>query len=151
MRVLILGFVLVAGPVFADASAGVDVDVSTSATLGLGAGVDHWVDVGMVNSGFLYGVFPAGKDGVQAGFRSGVSVNHNASLLAVPIDGFVRFDAGSAYVDAILGPWYLTRARDFRTHAALGVGAKFDSVSLGIEAGYLNPAPIVGGRFAFAF
>lgn len=130
-------------------------DVHSASIVGnLGFGADSW-DGDLVLS--ILGTIGAplsleGDNDLMIGVRSGVAATGEIALLAVPIDLVVKYSAAPAYFEAIGGPWLFTRAREFRAHLAGGVGVHVgDVVNIGIEAGWLDPHPIVGGRLSFGF
>ena len=131
-------------------SVAADVDVDAKAGLGLDLGVDYSVRDGMLLSTYLRGG-GAVNDSVSAGLRFGIMATDGLALHALPLDLFVRGHFGGAYVEGLVGPYWMTRARDFDAHLALGAGADLGGMSLGVELGWLNPSPMIGARASFGF
>ncbi len=51
-----------------------------------------------------------------------------------------------------MGPWIVIGRGDaLRVHAAFGFGLQSGALSVGFEAGYLDPSPIIGVKLGYRF
>jgi hypothetical protein len=118
----------------------------------LGLGGDYWVD----RTG-LFGVTLTAEGSVthaiKIGGRFGALATTTPNDFGVPVDLSIRANLarGRMYVEGLAGPWVLFNNDDpIRAHAAFGFGIAGSGVQVGLEVGYLTPAPIAGLRVAFS-
>lgn len=98
---------------------------------------------------------------VQIGGRFGAMILTETPDLpdqvGVPLDFFIRANFNArryygVYLEGLVGPWiYFGDADPVRFHGAFGFGLRAGLVSFGIEAGWVDPDPMLGLRIAFAF
>jgi hypothetical protein len=118
----------------------------------LGLGGDYWED----RTG-LFGITLTAEGSVtrvlKIGGRFGALATTTPNDFGVPVDLSIRANlaSGRMYVEGLAGPWILFDPVDpIRAHAAFGFGIAGSGVQLGLEVGYLTPAPIAGLRVAFS-
>jgi hypothetical protein len=122
------------------------------AGVALGLGADYWVDpeVGAFQATLALDTPLAKRVTVAA--RFGVAVTSGPNDVAVPIDLRLRMWTRSRlYFDALVGPWLYFGGGDWlRAHVGVGFGLlSKGGMSLGLEAGWLDPSAIVGIRLGF--
>ena len=110
-----------------------------------------------INRGALFDVFGAVDFNISGplsvGPRVGLLVTSVDNGFGIPLDLNLRLSPRSApvYVDLLLGPWLFFQGDSLRAHAALGFGYQGHSFGIGLEVGYLEPAPHVGLRAGWRF
>jgi hypothetical protein len=121
-------------------------DAATTFRLDLGA--DYWMtESGVFDLTLEIETFVARHLGV--GGRFGLALVTSPSTMAIPLDLVIAGEFSRFYVEGLVGPWIVFQGSAFRAHAALGVGLRTRSLSVGLEAGWLDPEAIVGVRLAF--
>ncbi len=120
--------------------------------LRLNLGADY-----QVNHGALFGVSGAVDFGLvgplSIGPRVGLLLATAPNAIGLPLDLDLRLTPRSApvYVELLVGPWLFFGGDAVRAHAALGFGYQGRSFGIGLEVGYLEPAPHVGLRVGWRF
>ena len=121
------------------------------AELRLEAGGHYWVGrSGLFEAGLAVETRMARA--LSVGGRFGGFVTTGPGSLGVPLDLTLRFHLargqawlaayGGAFLDFGGGTW-------LRGHASVAFGLKSHGVLIGLEIGYLQPAPLMGLRFAW--
>lgn len=83
----------------------------------------------------------------ELGGRVGLMLITAPLVLGVPADFYVRFiPTRRLYLDGMVGPWFVLAQRPLRAHVGFGFGYRGDAVHIGLEAAYLEPAPMLGVR-----
>src|SRR6266851_2570856 len=99
---------------------------NAAASIGVGFGADYWFNG---TSEFNFTAAPM------------------LSLTAgVPLDAQLRISIQQLYLEGSFGPWIFFADHPFHTHAAFGFGWQIGLISLGVEAGWLDPNAIMGAR-----
>jgi hypothetical protein len=90
---------------------------------------------------------------LSVGARFGGLLTTQPNSLGIPLDFDLRISPRNTpiYVEALVGPWILFSGDALRAHAAFGFGFQGRSASVGLEIGYLEPAPHVGLRVGWRF
>lgn len=138
-----LGAVLVAAIALAPARA-------DAASLRLGLGANYWFTqqgVFDVDLAVTARVAPI----LSVGGRFGAALVTNGPVLAVPLDLLLHFPIERLYLEAMAGPWIFFEGDAVRAHVAIGFGLTSGPISVGLEAGYLDPRGIIGARFGYRF
>ena len=128
----------------------------------LGLGADFWLTpYNSINAGVFeltLGVSQRFAPHFSIGGRFGglVTTDYygNATTFGVPLDLELRahFAANRVYAEGLIGPWFTFNSDQvFRFHGAFGFGLNAHGLSVGLELGYLTPAPIGGLRVGFTF
>jgi len=93
---------------------------------------------------------PLGRT-VSVGGRFGGLLTTSPTTGGIPLDVFLRFRFGRAYLEGVGGPWIFFSDNDtLRGHAALGFGILSKSFEFGAEFGFLSPSQTqLGARIAF--
>lgn len=127
---------------------------SEAATVRAGLGASYWLDQESALFDFTLGLEGRIARPVSAGARFGVALITEGNDLAIPLDLTLRFHPGGApiYLEGLVGPWIvLGRGDALRVHAAFGFGFERQGFSIGLEAGYLDPSPIIGVKLGYRF
>jgi hypothetical protein len=120
----------------------------TNVRLGLGA--DAWFEDHGGLFSLLVGVDTHLAGPLSVGGRFGVALATGPDDVAVPLDLVLRLNFRNAYVEAMGGPHiFFDSDEHVRGHGAFGFGLQNGALSFGIEAGYLDPAPVLGLRLAY--
>jgi hypothetical protein len=120
----------------------------TNVRLGLGA--DAWFEDHGGLFSLLVGVDTGLAGPLSVGGRFGVALATRPDDVAVPLDLVLRLNFSRAYVEAMGGPHiFFDSDEHLRGHAAFGFGLQSGALSFGIEAGYLDPAPVLGLRLGY--
>ena len=120
----------------------------TNVRIGLGA--DAWFEDHGGLFSLLVGVDTGLAGPLSVGGRFGVALATGPDDVAVPLDLVLRLNFRSAYVEAMGGPHIFFDSNEhLRGHAAFGFGLQSGALSFGIEAGYLDPAPVLGLRLGY--
>ena len=90
---------------------------------------------------------------LSLGPRIGLAAVTRENGVALPLDLDLRLSPRGApvYLDVLLGPWIFFQGDTLRAHAALGFGYQGRSFGIGLEVGYLEPAPLLGLRVGWRF
>lgn len=122
-------------------------DTSEAGTLRLGVGANYW---------FAERAYFDGTIGYEANLLPILSVGARGGVLLVTGPARAGFETDlvvrimplpSFYIEGLAGPWFLIKNGDaIRAHAAIGLGLQVGPIGFGVEAGYLDPEPIVGAR-----
>jgi hypothetical protein len=119
-----------------------------AATFRLGLGADYWMtESGVFDLTLEIEARVARHLGV--GGRFGVALVTSPSTVAIPLDLVIAGEFSRFYIEGLAGPWIVFEGSAVRAHVALGFGLRTSSLSVGIEAGWLDPMGIVGLRLAF--
>jgi hypothetical protein len=121
-----------------------------SASLALGLGADYITDPR--DGAFQLTLAPetALARHLTLGARFGVLYVTDPGRLGIPADLRLRVRFSRIYADGLVGPWIVFSDSDaLKFHAAFGFGILTNSLSFGLEVGYLSPSPIIGLRIAF--
>jgi hypothetical protein len=116
----------------------------------VGLGGDYWV-----NRSGLFNLTLTAEGAVtrviRVGGRFGALVTTSPNTFGVPLDLSLRASLarGRVYVEGLAGPWILFQNDPVRAHVAFGFGISGGGFQIGLEVGYLTPAPIAGLRLAF--
>lgn len=121
---------------------------ASSARLGLGA--NYWFVEEAVFDLTLGFTVPI-VDRLSVGGRVGVGFVTGGNTVGLPLDLVLRFSASRFYFEGLAGPWVFFEGDHLAAHAALGMGLVAGAWSFGIEAGYLEPRAIFGGKITYAF
>jgi hypothetical protein len=127
---------------------------SEAASVRAGLGASYWLDQESALFDFTLAVEGRITGPVSAGARFGVGLITEGNDLAIPLDLLLRFNLTSApvYVEGMVGPWIvLGRGDALRVHAAFGFGFQRQGFSIGLEAGYLDPSPLIGVKLGYRF
>jgi hypothetical protein len=127
---------------------------SDAASVRAGLGASYWLDQQSALFDFTLGVEGHITGPITAGARFGVALITEGNDLAIPLDLTVRANLTSApiYLEGMVGPWIvLGRGDALRVHAAFGFGFQRREFSIGLEAGYLDPSPIIGVKLGYRF
>lgn len=127
---------------------------SEAASVRAGLGASAWLDQGTALFDFTLGIEGRIAAPVSAGARFGIALLTEGNDIAIPLDLTLRLNLTSApvYLEGMVGPWIvLDRDDALRVHAAFGFGFQRRAFSIGIEAGYLDPDPIIGVKLGYRF
>jgi hypothetical protein len=123
---------------------------SEAANVRLGLGADAWFEDRGGLFSLLVGVDTRLAGPLSIGGRFGATLATGVDDVAVPLDLVLRLNFRNAYVEAMGGPHiFFDSDEHLRGHAAFGFGLQSGALSFGIEAGYLDPAPVLGLRLAY--
>jgi hypothetical protein len=120
------------------------------ASVRLGIGGDYWAGNGIFS--VLVGVDTPLARHVVVGGRFGGLITGGGYTFGAPIDVFLRVNMARhrVYLEGMFGPWFLFGgAGPLRLHGAIGFGLQSQTVGLGLELGFLDPAPMGGIRLSF--
>ena len=125
---------------------------SEAAHLRLNLGADYHVNHGALFS--ATGAVDFVLTGpLSIGPRVGLALSSLDNAAGLPLDLNLRLSPQSApmYVELLVGPWLFFQGDTVRAHAAFGIGYQGRSFGIGLEVGYLEPAPHVGLRVGWRF
>ena len=113
-------------------------------------GGDYLLDGGPAIFSFQLGLEkPLGRV-VAVGGRFGGLLTTSPTTGGVPIDVFLRFRLGRAYIEGLGGPWIFFQGDTLRGHAAVGFGLLAREIEFGGEIGYLSSGRTqLGARLGF--
>ncbi|HSM91523.1 MAG TPA: hypothetical protein VLT47_01480 [Anaeromyxobacteraceae bacterium] len=122
---------------------------AADASVNLGLGAD-WIEGGTGELALTLGADKFLARHLSVGGRAGVAFFGDSSDLGIPVDLRLRLHVQRIYFEGLVGPWFLLDDHDlFRFHGAFGFGIESGSLDLGLEAGVLKDATMVGLRLAF--
>lgn len=136
--------------VLAAASAFLALPAAAAPRLSLRLGGDYLLDGGPGLFLLQLGVdAPLGRV-VSVGGRFGGLVTTSPSTGGVPLDVYLRFRIGQAYLEGLGGPWIFFEGDTLRGHAAAGIGVVTRYFEVGGEIGYLSSSRTqLGVRIGF--
>ena len=117
---------------------------ATSVDLGLGA--DYWRPGDTAEFNLTFTARTHMTEHFSVGGRFGALVTTGVTVVGAPIDLQLRATFARMYVDGLVGPWILFQHDPLHTHAAFGFGLHSESISVGVELGWLSPGAILGLR-----
>ncbi len=121
-----------------------------SASLALGLGADYITDPRDGAFQLTLAAETALARHLTLGARFGALWVTDPGRIGVPLDLRLRLRFSRIYADGLVGPWIVFSDADpLKFHAAFGFGILTNSLSFGLEVGYLSPSPIIGLRLAF--
>ncbi len=118
---------------------------TAAASIGLGFGADYWFN-GTSEFNFTAAPMLSLTPGVSLGGRFGMLLVSSPATAGVPLDLQLRISIRQLYLEGSFGPWILFADHPVHTHAAFGFGLQTGIVSLGVEAGWLDPSALLGVR-----
>lgn len=123
---------------------------SSGTNVRIGLGADAWFEDHGGLFSLLVGVDTGLAGPLSVGGRFGVALATGPDDVAVPLDLVLRLNFSRAYVEVLGGPHiFFDSPEHVRGHGAFGFGLKSGALSFGLEAGYLDPAPVIGLRLAY--
>jgi hypothetical protein len=127
-----------------------DARPAEATTLRLGLEGSYWfVHEGVFNIDFAVTVPIASF--LSVGGRFGGALVTGRPLIAVPLDLLLHIPLQRVYLEVAGGPWIFFEGDTIRAHVTFGFGLTTGPFSFGVEAGYLDPRGIIGGRFGYRF
>jgi hypothetical protein len=134
----------------AAASATLALPAHAASRLSLRLGGDYLLDGGPALFLLQLGVdAPLGRI-VSVGGRFGGLLTTSPSTGGIPIDVFLRFRLGRAYLEGLGGPWVFFNGDTLRGHGAVGFGLLARDFEFGGEIGFLSPGRTqLGARIGF--
>jgi len=125
--------------VVAAASAMVALPAHAASHVSLRLGGDYLLDGGPGLFLLQLGVdAPLGRV-VTVGGRFGGLLTTSPTTGGVPLDVFLRFRLGRAYLEGLGGPWIFFNGDTLRGHGAVGFGILARDFEFGGEIGFLSP------------
>lgn len=118
---------------------------NAAASIGVGFGADYWFN-GTSEFNFTAAPMLSLTPGVSVGGRFGLLLVGSPATAGVPLDAQLRISIQQLYLEGSFGPWIFFADHPFHTHAAFGFGWQIGLISLGVEAGWLDPNAIMGAR-----
>lgn len=116
----------------------------------LGLGANYWFVEEAVFDLTLGFTVPL-VERLSVGGRVGVGFVTGGNTVGLPLDLVLRFSPSRFYFEGLAGPWVFFEGDHLAAHAAFGMGVTAGAWSFGIEAGYLEPRAILGGKLSYAF
>lgn len=121
------------------------------AAVELGLGGDYWVDRGGLFNLNLKASTPLAGP-LSIGGRFGALLATEANTFGIPLDVILRATfSRRVYAEAMAGPWILFHDDPVRAHVGFGFGLQGQTVSFGVEVGWLDPAAMAGLRLGWRF
>jgi hypothetical protein len=122
---------------------------TAAASIRLGFGADYWF-TGTSEFNFTATPTLSLTPGVSLGGRFGMLLVGSPATAGVPLDLQLRISIQQLYLEGSFGPWILFADHPFHTHGAFGFGLQTGIVSLGVEAGWLDPNALLGIRLGLS-
>jgi hypothetical protein len=120
---------------------------TAAASIRLGVGADYWF-TGTSEFNFTAAPMLSLTPGVSLGGRFGMLLVSSPATAGVPLDVQLRISIQHLYLEGSVGPWILFADKPVHTHVAFGFGLQAGIVSIGVEAGWLEPSAVMGARLA---
>jgi hypothetical protein len=126
-------------PVAVCAALAVALPARAASSVSLRLGADALLNGGPGVFSLGLGVETALARRVVVGGRFGGLLTTSPTSGGVPLDVFLRFRIGRAYLEGVGGPWIFFTGDTLRGHGAVGFGLLAQDVEFGAEFGFLSP------------